>query len=178
MEAACGASKLCVVEQARGMFRNVSSCISLFANDQSQVLIFHLNVHAVMLPVFAFAECEINTTVLRQSERASTRGRLRPAPGILFVLSMSSLLPLPVSSWRGRASRTRAKRLGRVTDWGGYSFFSAGTAGGAGGVGTAGVSVGGAGVDPGAGNVCATGASCQWPCSADHTFPGGTSPGG
>jgi len=77
-------------------------------------------------------------------------------------------------------------------------FFSAGVAGGGGAVVTVGVTVTGAGaaagavagavvVDGGAvagavvaagGVVIATGASCQWPCSTDHTFPGGTSPGG
>ena len=56
----------------------------------------------------------------------------------------------------------------------GYSFFSAGAAVGAGLVVTAGITVGGAGAKV----VSATGASCQWPCSTDHTFPGGTSPGG
>ncbi len=35
-------------------------------------------------------------------------------------------------------------------------------------------STGGAGT----GITWVTGASCQWPCSTDHTFPGGTSPGG
>jgi len=65
-----------------------------------------------------------------------------------------------------------------------YSFFSGGTAG-AGAGGAAGVAVGGAGVGvvtgvavTGAGKVTAPGASCQWPCSGDHTFPGGASPGG
>ena len=56
----------------------------------------------------------------------------------------------------------------------GYSFFSTGAAAGAGGGGAAGVAIGSAG----AGGVSATGASCQWPCSTDHTFPAGTSPGG
>lgn len=54
----------------------------------------------------------------------------------------------------------------------GYSCFSAGAAAGAGGGGAAGVIVAGAVI------VVTTGASCQWPCSTDQTFPGGTSPGG
>ena len=56
----------------------------------------------------------------------------------------------------------------------GYSFFSAGAATGASIVVVGGFTVAGAG----AGIVCATGASCQWPCSTDHTFPGGAKPGG
>ena len=75
-----------------------------------------------------------------------------------------------------------------------YSFFSAGAAGGAGAGVTAGVTAAGAGAGvvaagagvvpgagvavAGAGIVIAMGASCQWPCSTDHTFPGGASPGG
>jgi hypothetical protein len=66
-----------------------------------------------------------------------------------------------------------------------YSFFSGGGTAGA-GVGAApGVTVpgSGAGVVPGdavtgMGIVTAPGASCQWPCSVDHAFPGGGSPGG
>jgi len=77
-------------------------------------------------------------------------------------------------------------------------FFSAGVVGGGGAVVTVGVTVTGAAAAAGAvagavvvdggvvagavvadgGVVIATGASCQWPCSTDHTFPGGTSPGG
>ena len=54
----------------------------------------------------------------------------------------------------------------------GYSVFSAGAASGAGGGGAAGVTGAGAVI------VVVTGASCQWPCSTDQTFPAGTSPGG
>jgi hypothetical protein len=71
----------------------------------------------------------------------------------------------------------------------GYSFFSGGAAAGAGVVDAAGVTVAGvdkrvvvgtcaAGAGDVAGIVGVTAASCQWPCSTDHTFPGGTSPGG
>jgi hypothetical protein len=64
----------------------------------------------------------------------------------------------------------------------GYSFFSAGgTAGGVAGGVAVGVTGGGVGAvaGVGAGVVTAPGTtSCQWPCSGDHTFPGGASPGG
>jgi hypothetical protein len=51
-----------------------------------------------------------------------------------------------------------------------YSFFSAGVVVGVGvGVVRSGVAVG---------IVTAAGAACQWPCSADHTCPAGTGPGG
>src|SRR5262245_35789187 len=71
----------------------------------------------------------------------------------------------------------------------GYSFFSAGAAAGAGVVVASGATVAGAArrvvggacavaAGDGAGVVSATGTSCQWPCSTDHTFPGGTGPGG
>ena len=94
--------------------------------------------------------------------------RLKPSPGCFFFASMPSLLP-PVPQVRdrwvvehvGRAFGEDAVAQGSAV----YSFF--GTATGAG-------SIAGAG----AGGVSATGASCQWPCSTDHTLPGGASPGG
>ena len=64
-----------------------------------------------------------------------------------------------------------------------YGFFSDGAAGIV--VAGAGVNVGVAGaavvlgvVDEGAEFGDVTGASCQCPCSTDHTFPGGGWPGG
>ena len=74
----------------------------------------------------------------------------------------------------------------RFDVWICYSFLSAGVEVAAGG-GASGVTVPGLDkrvvvgtdvVDAGAGGVSAPGASCQWPCSTDHTFPGGAWPGG
>ena len=71
--------------------------------------------------------------------------------------------------------------LARGGYWRLYSFFSGGDSSffSAGAAGAAGVTAAGISVAVGVvGMVCATGASCQWPCSTDHTLPGGGSPGG